>query len=54
MPSRYFKARALRHSIASSAPYGQAFADAMAAKNNVALTDAQYDKAGEKFIEIDA
>lgn len=36
------------------APYGQAFADAMAAKNNVELTDAQYDKAGEKFIEIDA
>lgn len=36
------------------APYGQAFADAMKTKNNVTLTDAQYDKAGEKFIEIDA
>ncbi len=36
------------------APYGQAFADAMRSKNNVALKDTQYDKAGAKFIDIDA
>ena len=36
------------------APYGQAFADAMKSQNNLTLKDSEFDKAGEKFIEIDA
>ena len=36
------------------APYGQAFADAMKKQNNYTLTDSKYDKAGVKYIDIDA
>lgn len=36
------------------APYGKAFADAVAAVQNVQFTEAQYDSKGEKFIDIDA
>lgn len=36
------------------APYGQAFADAMKKQNNYTLTDTKYDKAGVKYIDIDA
>lgn len=36
------------------APYGKAFADAMAAVNNLALTDDQFDSEGKCFIDIDA
>lgn len=35
-------------------PYGQAFADAMLATNNVQLKDTQYDKAGTTKLDIDA